>query len=191
MSHFIIPERSICSTSLTRPTARTKTFIETCIIAPRALRRDHTDLPPTRAVRGMIASAANPVTSDVICRGNAQVELVLADQRGVYVLRARDRSAIALRNVRSFQCICEASIIVPPVPAKNTYGVCGQGERERERERERETKVLQCTERRRWFLIYSDRKEGCQHFKNCKVLLQMQLKNYVFTAVPLLSATKL
>lgn len=47
-SHFIIPERSMCSTSLTRLTAWTETFIETCIIVPRALRRDHTDLPPTR-----------------------------------------------------------------------------------------------------------------------------------------------
>ncbi len=28
--------------------------------------------------------------------------------------------------------------MVQLVPAKNTYGVCGQGEREREREREKE-----------------------------------------------------
>lgn len=52
------------------------------------------------------------------------------------------------QQVYCFRCICEVIIMAQLVPAKNTYGACGQGERERERE----AKVV-CREEKMGFIL--------------------------------------
>lgn len=77
------------------------------------------------------------LTADISCEVN-RLEWVLGEcpnmsLHTVHILRAWDRFAIVLCNMRIVFTVCEAIIMIQLVPAKNTYGVCGHGEGERER----------------------------------------------------------
>lgn len=116
--------------------------------------------------------------------GNRQVEWVLGDQIWVYIRctycmhRTDLQSYYATWEVYCFHWICEATIMVQLVLAKNTYGVCGQGW-----ERDKASTVVCRGEDGLWFIL-TERKRTALKKKNILVwLLQMHLRNHGWASV--------